>query len=129
MGVQEISEATIRGLVDAFYVKVRADAELGPIFDHAIGDRWDEHLATMVDFWASVMLTAGRYKGNPVAVHHAVEGIRPELFPRWLRLFEQTCEELLQPDIAAAFMGKALRIADSLQHAVFFRRRVAGVAP
>ena len=119
--MQEISEAIIRGLVDAFYVRVRADPELGPIFDSAIGDGWDAHLSTMVDFWASVMLTAGRYKGNPVAVHHAVEGIRPELFSRWLALFDETCRQTLEAEIAAAFIAKAARIADSLQRALYYR--------
>ena len=48
----------------------------------------------MHDFWSSVMLTSGRYKGNPVAVHLRVEGIEPQLFDRWLALFDETCREL-----------------------------------
>lgn len=119
--MQAITEPQIARLVDAFYVKVRADHELGPIFDAAIGDGWDAHLATMVDFWSSVMLTSGRYKGNPVRVHHGVEGIRPELFARWLELFGLTCREELRPEIAALFKAKAARIADSLQRALYYR--------
>ena len=77
-----VSEDTIRHLVDRFYAKVRADPELGPIFERAIVGDWGPHLATMHDFWSSVMLTTGRYKGNPVAVHLRVEGIEPRLFDR-----------------------------------------------
>ena len=37
---------------------------------------WPVHLAKMYDFWSSVMLTTGRYKGNPLGVHMRVEGWR-----------------------------------------------------
>lgn len=122
----EITEAVITRLVDAFYVKVRADGELGPIFDRAIGDNWDTHLATMVDFWSSVMLTSGRYKGNPVAVHHGVDGIKADLFTRWLELFAVTCDEELAPDSASLFNLKAARIADSLTRALYYRPEFDG---
>ncbi len=62
-----LSDDAIRHLVDSFYAKVRADPELGPIFERAIPGDWGPHLATMHDFWSSIMLTSGRYKGNPVA--------------------------------------------------------------
>ncbi len=117
----EVTEEGIRRLMDRFYAKVRADAELGPIFARAVGDDWDTHLATMRDFWSSIMLTSGRYHGNPVKVHLAVEGLAPELFARWLTLFEQTCGELFDATIAQAFMAKAARIAESLKLALFYR--------
>ena len=63
--IDRLSEDAIRHLVDCFYTKVRADPELGPIFERAIAGDWGPHLATMHDFWSSVMLTSGRYKGNP----------------------------------------------------------------
>ena len=75
------TEDEIGRLVDAFYAKVRADAALGPVFDRAISD-WGPHLETMRKFWSSVMLTSGRYKGNPVTVHHRVQGIDIALFDR-----------------------------------------------
>src|SRR5882757_7907398 len=62
----EITEENIRRLVDAFYVRVRADSVLGPIFERAIPGDWQPHLEKMYAFWSSVMLTSGRYKGNPV---------------------------------------------------------------
>ena len=102
-----LSDDAIRHLVDSFYAKVRADPELGPIFARAIPGEWAPHLATMHDFWSSVMLTSGRYKGNPVAVHLRVEGIAPQLFARWLALFDETCRELFDDDVADAFRAKA----------------------
>ena len=115
-----LDEAMIRALVHGFYDRVRADGELGPIFARAITD-WDPHLATMCDFWSSVMLTTGRYHGRPMVAHMKHKEIRPQHFTRWLALFRQTAEELCPPEIAARFVDKAENIARSLQLGLFFR--------
>jgi hemoglobin len=117
----DITEPSIGLLVDAFYVKVRADAVLGPIFARAIPGDWQPHLEKMVAFWSSVMLTSGRYKGNPVIKHLVIPGMTPELFTRWLALFDATCRELFDEGVAAAFRGKAERIAESLKLALFYK--------
>ena len=125
------SEHEIGLLVDRFYDKVRQDDQLAPIFLSAIAeDEWPKHLATMRDFWSSVMLTSGRYHGNPVATHRQLDGVTPEHFERWLQLFAETCQELFAAPLTGAFMEKARRIAASLQIAMFFRPedlRVSGV--
>jgi hemoglobin len=119
--IDRLSEGDIARLVDDFYAKIRADAELGRIFMRAIPGDWGPHLAIMRNFWSSVMLTSGRYKGNPVAVHGQVAGIEMELFDRWLTLFDESCRELFVPDIADIFYSKAVRIAESLKLALFYR--------
>ena len=121
MRTQQISEDGIRHLVDAFYAKVRLDPELAPIFERTIRGDWDFHLATMYDFWSSVMLISGRYKGNPVEKHRQLKGIEPRLFDRWLQLFGETCNEVLDDDVAADFRAKAARIAESLKLALLYR--------
>jgi hemoglobin len=118
---EQVTEADIRQLVDRFYAKVRCDSELAPIFLRAIPGDWQPHLNKMYAFWSSVMLTSGRYKGNPVAKHVAVEGIKFELFERWLALFDETCGELFDDPLAAEFRAKAARIAESLKLALFYR--------
>src|SRR6185503_18196164 len=119
---KNVSELGIRCLVDEFYRKVRRDPTLAPVFAGAIpGDDWEPHLATMRDFWSSVTLTSGRYKGNPVAKHLKLEGMKPQLFDHWLGLFTQTCRELFDDDVAAEFIVKAQRIAESLKLALFYR--------
>jgi hemoglobin len=117
----EITEENIRRLVDGFYARVRADSVLGPIFERAIPGDWQPHLDKMYAFWSSVMLTSGRYKGNPVAKHFAIPGMTPELFTRWLQLFDAACREMFGDDVRAAFRGKADRIAESLKLALFYR--------
>lgn len=110
-----VTEPMIHDLVHAFYGKVRPDPALGPIFNRVIGDDWDVHLAKMCDFWSSVLLMTGRFKGTPMAAHAAIPDIRPTHFARWLHLFSQTARERCPPDAAALFVAKAEMIAQSLQ--------------
>jgi hemoglobin len=117
----EIDEQTIKALVHAFYGRVRADDQIGPIFQRVIGQDWDVHLAKMCDFWSSVILLTGRYKGQPMVAHVRLKMIRPEHFARWLELFRQTANELCAPDIAALFISRAENIARSLQLGMFFQ--------
>ena len=118
---RRIDEESLRELVGQFYARVRADAELGPVFNDAIHG-WPEHLGLLTDFWTSVMLTSGRYKGRPVPAHHKhAARITPELFDRWLALWDETSSTLMVPEAAAALQDKARRIAESLQLALFFR--------
>ena len=117
-----ITEDAIAILVDTFYARVRCHPALGPVFEAAIAEEeWPEHLETMRRFWSSVMLTSGRYSGNPVAVHRAVAGIERPLFADWLTLFTETASELFNAGPASEFAAKAQRIATSLQLALFHR--------
>lgn len=95
-----IDEAIIKALMHGFYAKVGEKGQIGPIFNRVIGDTWDEHLAKMCDFWASVMLVTGRYKGNPVIAHMRLKMVRPEHFERWRVLFRETAEELFPPRLS-----------------------------
>jgi hemoglobin len=118
----ELSEEQIGALLDLFYTKVRVDPELGPVFARAIADdEWPAHMATIQDFWSAVMLKSGRYRGNPLQVHKEIEGVSPELFKRWLALFDEACREMLAPDLADAMHGRAVQIAESLKAGLFFR--------
>jgi hemoglobin len=123
-----ISEEMIHQLVHGFYAKVRADETLGPIFNRAIGDNWDAHLEKMCAFWSSVMLTSGRYKGNPMVAHMRLKMVRPEHFQQWLALFRMAAHELFAPAIAQAFIIRAENIARSLQLGMFFKPETKAAA-
>lgn len=121
MELEQIDDEGLGHLVEAFYARVRADEELGPIFKDVIAD-WPEHLGKLTDFWSSVMLTTGRYKGQPVPAHMKHRSrITPELFERWLGLWVETTDAVMEPAAARALQDKARRIAQNLQLAMFFR--------
>jgi hemoglobin len=118
-----VTEGDIARLVPRFYARVRTDEVLGPIFNGAIDD-WPHHLGKLEAFWSSIMLTSGRYKGQPMVAHlHHAEHMTPENFGRWLALWGEVTEDVLGPETAAAFQNKAGRIAESLQLGVQFHRQ------
>ncbi len=115
-----IDEDYISRLVDEFYRRVRLDATLGPVFEAAIGDRWDHHLPRMKSFWSSVALNTGSYSGQPVPAHRKLTGVDKGHFGIWLALFRQTLEDTAAtPQVVGYFMERAERIAESLQLAMF----------
>ena len=117
----EPDHENIRTLVYTFYDRVRDDALLGPIFNTALKDHWDEHLPKMCHFWASLVLGEKTYQGNVLRAHQPFTHLAPQHFNRWLYLFLDTVESLYEPAAAVRFMEPALRIAQSLQLNLFGR--------
>lgn len=114
------THAQLRTLIDAFYERVRADDRLGPIFAAHVAD-WDEHSERLTDFWSSLMLGSGRYKGNPFAMHKPFAGdLDAALFERWLELWATTTAEQFSAELAAEFQRKARRVAESLKSGLLF---------
>ena len=117
----EITQSALERVVSRFYARVREDACLAPVFNDAVAD-WPDHLEKLANFWSSVMLGSGLYKGNPVVAHLKQKArITPELFERWLTLWNQTTTDVMAPAAAAALQAKAARIAESMQLALFFK--------
>lgn len=114
-----IDEAFVSSLVETFYQRVRADSQLGPIFETAIED-WDEHLPKMKAFWSSVALNSGKYTGKPVPAHTKLTNVDPADFQIWLFLFKETLVDIAPSTEAISyFVERAERIAKSLQLAMF----------
>ncbi|RUL74498.1 group III truncated hemoglobin [Dyella choica] len=123
----KLDAAQIARLVDRFYEKVRADSLLGPVFNAAVHD-WVEHKLTLTSFWCSVALGANSYRGNPMAVHRMLHGIRTEHFERWLSLWQNTTREELDEAGARLMLGHADRIGRSLRLGMGLQERI-GVRP
>ena len=109
-----VTEALIEAQVHVFYGRVRADPMLGPIFEAKIDD-WDAHLAKLCDFWSSVMLMTGRFKGAPMPAHARLVGVGGAHFVHWLEIWRATARETCPPPAAALFIARAEMIARSLQ--------------
>ncbi|HEY3780329.1 MAG TPA: group III truncated hemoglobin [Fimbriimonadaceae bacterium] len=115
-----VSEAFISELVDKFYIKVRADAELGPVFDAVLKGGWESHLPNMKLFWNSVALRTGSYSGRPMEAHRRLTNAKRHHFEIWLSLFQKTLDEIApNPQVVDFFMGHARQIGSSLQRAMF----------
>ncbi len=121
------TDDVISRMVHDFYAQVRRDDMLEPIFNAHIDD-WDHHLGLLVDFWSSILLRTGRFKGPPMPKHIALPGLTAELFQRWLALFQET--SAAQPNQAMGEQAYAMaqRIAQSLWYGYQLNRH-PGASP
>jgi hemoglobin len=116
-----IPDEQIRQLVDSFCGKIRADADLGPIFERLVfGDR-ETHLAKMSDFWSSVMLTTRYDRKSLVAVRKHMCEFEIGLLDRCLVLFGDSCDEFMDSETAGLCWLKAAHVAESLKRFLFDR--------
>ncbi|AZV80823.1 group III truncated hemoglobin (plasmid) [Parasedimentitalea marina] len=69
----------------------------------------------MERFWRSVLLNTGEYSGKPVQAHLGLADMSGDLFPIWLRLFDDTLAEISpSPEFTAHLQKRANNIAASL---------------
>jgi len=119
-----LDQKKIEQVVRRFYDLVRVDGQLGPVF--SVVEDWDEHLARLSEFWSSVTLMTGQYKGNPLAMHLIhMNRFKPEMFERWLTLWKATTSEMLTSEEASLLQAKAARIATRFRMAMFGTRETA----
>ena len=125
IGNQQISEQEISELVEQFYAKVRKDEQIGPIFNAAIED-WPAHLALLKNFWSTVLLTTGRYKGDPMMTHLQLP-LEPPHFRRWLELFAETARETMPEEHASRVIAKSERIAENFLAAIAYQKNLTNI--
>lgn len=118
------SVQSLTALVHGFYADVRADPLLGPVFEGALRDRWEPHLARMVDFWSTVALGSKTFRGNVFSKHMALPGVTPAHFAAWVRLWGEHTTRLFAPDVALELQSAAHGIARNLFHGYFGSRPV-----
>ena len=105
-----LTEKDVAILVNAFYGKVRQDELLASVFNPIIKDNWDFHLKRMVDFWSTILLYTKKYKDDPMPKHLPLASGK-EHFERWLKLFNETIDELFEGEIADNARKRANNIA------------------
>jgi len=110
-------------LVRNFYSKIRANDELGPIFNNAITD-WEHHLEHLTDFWESQLFRKNLYSGNPLEKHVALDdannnSITNDLFGLWLHFWIQTLDELFEGKNVILAKNRARNIASYLFMEIF----------
>jgi len=109
------SEDEVAALVAAFYLRIREDEVLGPIFARHVRD-WGAHLPKMVDFWSSALRRTARYRGTPMPVHTALPGLDAGLFDRWVCIFRETTAAQEN----AALQSRANELASRIAHSLWY---------
>lgn len=114
-----IDRESIERLVNAFYDKVKTDAEIGYLFTDVANVNWERHLPIMYDFWENVLFSTGNYSGNPMLSHkelHAKSPMNAAHFIHWVSLFHATTDELFSGPKADEIKQRAQYIAAALMH-------------
>jgi hemoglobin len=94
----QYTEEVVAQLVHTFYAKARKDPSLGPIFEEHVLD-WDAHFVQMTNFWSAQLRGTSRFRGAPMPKHIVLPELTAELFERWLQLFQETTQELGNPNL------------------------------
>lgn len=85
----------IETLVNDFYRQVKEDEVIGPIFTEVVPLVWELHLPVIYEFWETVLLHTGNYRGDPIRKHLEVDKKIPLTdahFARWKALFFETVD-------------------------------------
>jgi hemoglobin len=108
----------IQFLIDTFYKDVVKDEKIGEFFTTVVALDWQKHLPIMYDFWESMLLGAGKYRGNPMLKHIALsqkKPLKPDHFERWLSLWASTIHSHFQGKKAEEAISKAHQISGLMQ--------------
>ena len=108
-------------LVNSFYDKVKTDTTIGYFFTEVTEVDWPVHLPKMYDFWESIILGTGDFKGNPMAKHMQLNlksKLKPAHFEQWLFLWEKTVDELFFGVNADSAKARARNIAGVISYKI-----------
>ncbi len=111
----------IKFLVDQFYMKVRQDELLAPVFALRITDDWQPHLNTMYRFWNAALFQVREYVGNPFS-KHAMLPIDGPHFEQWIKLFYETIEEHFEGPVADEAKARAMIMAHTFYKRIHEQR-------
>ena len=98
--------ADIKLFVDEFYLKVKKDELIGPVFLEVIPQDWQPHLNKMYAFWNGALFGIPGFKGNPFAKHAPLK-IEKVHFERWLFLFDETIDQYFDGEMATDVKKRA----------------------
>lgn len=122
-----INKESLDKLVDVFYNKAREDKDLGPIFNAQITSaaKWARHKAVLSSFWLYHLTgirnesAPKKHEGGMVGAHLAIPPFPREMFGIWLKLFEESLNELFIPKIKDKILAKANERATKLQGVLY----------
>ncbi|MCP4457431.1 MAG: group III truncated hemoglobin [Cytophagales bacterium] len=105
-------------LIDTFYKKALIDKIIGHFFTEVVPLNLEAHLPKMYDFWESTLFHKASYQGNPMKVHldlHEKSSMTYEHFDQWLKLFNDTTDELFAGANAEQIKTRGLSIATMMK--------------
>ena len=109
----------IEQLVNAFYVKIKADAGISYFFNEVAKVKWEDHLPKMYDFFENIVFSSGNYEGNPMVTHQELNKksqVSSEHFNHWNALFDATVDGLFVGKNADEIKQRTTNISAAMMH-------------
>ena len=113
------NRADIEILVNAFYVKIKADAAISYFFNDVAKVNWENHLPKMCNFFENILFSSGNYDGNPMVTHEELNKkseLKREHFQHWNILFDETVDELFLGLKGEEVKRRAINISQAMTH-------------
>ena len=112
-----VERVSLEPMVRDFYAMLVKDDLVGPYFTRALGedlknDKWYEHYRTLDSFWLMLMTGEPGYMGDPFGPHAFLPNLSPEVFERWLKLFNEHIRKYYTTEISDKFYKKAEILSD-----------------
>ncbi|MGV6845162.1 MAG: group III truncated hemoglobin [Lutibacter sp.] len=109
------NRSDLYSLVSLFYKKLLNDSELNIFFNHLNDNKLlEKHLQILVNFWDHSLFYSGTYQKNALRPHLLLNKTKPfkiAHFNKWLKLFNESVDELFIGEQAFSIKSKALSIA------------------
>lgn len=125
------TRADLELLLRHFYARAFTDPILRTAFDTLATVGLDDHLPVMCDFWESVLLGSGSYRGGVLAVHralHGQHGFTERHFDRWVELWTVSVDDLFGGEVACRARVRAVDIALTMRQRILDPSERAGQA-
>lgn len=125
----EMTPDRVREVVSAFYVRIRQNTELGPLFAVIVPEeKWDAHVEKVTAFWLSCFGLERVYSAKgfmPAHLRHAAIGL--EHIPVWLEVFDGVLKDLCERKEAFAFRAIADAMIENLRIGLARRDMIAAI--
>ena len=115
------TRSDIENIITTFYTTVRADADLGYLFDEVARVNWQQHIPIITDFWEQIVLGTGEYHRNAMEPHfllHKKSPLTALHFTKWLQHFTTTIDMLHSGEKADNMKERAASIASVMQYKI-----------
>ncbi len=112
------NEQDVKLFLDAFYEKVKVDDTIAYIFNDVANLDWELHMPKIYAFWESILLGKPGFSGDVMGAHiqlHQKEKLTAAHFDRWIKLFEETLNQMYKGRIALEAINRANTIRRTIE--------------
>jgi len=115
------NEHDIKVFLDAFYEKVKLDKKIAFIFTDIANLDWDDHMPKIYGFWEAILLGKPGFNGDVMGAHIRLNKkvkLKTEHFDRWIKLFNETINEMFEGNVANEAINRANIIRNTIEYNV-----------